>query len=75
MKSDQSFAMPNTNQIQQKQINMKKLLLSAIALIPAMSFAAAFTSPGNGTTFTLKSLSEMPKQMSPMVSILAQRSL
>ena len=38
---------------------MKKLLLTALALIPAMTFAAKFTSPGNGTTFTLQSLSEI----------------
>lgn len=38
---------------------MKKLLLSVLALIPVMGFAAEFTSPGNGTTYTLKSLSEI----------------
>lgn len=38
---------------------MKKLLLSALVLVPALAFAAKFTSPGNGTTYTLKSLSEI----------------
>lgn len=38
---------------------MKKLLLSALVLVPAMAFAAEFTSPGNGTTYTLQSLSEI----------------